>query len=261
MTGNRPLTLKDIGIISIAGVLDWHANFLIVKAYSYTTITSVMILMVFTVPSAVLLSIIFLRVRYSIVHYISSVVSILAVIAIVLWDIFESDSEDNTSKMNIILGDLFWIAGVFLLASTNVYQEWLLFKGYEVHQIIAFLAPAGILFAVIEAWIVGEFKTVSSMENSHILPSIAFYAGFAGVNFILYSFIPVFISMAGATLMNIGNLTASVYSMIFDIFLFNGQFKWFYLIGFTFQILSIVLFSLKDPINPNMINEGKIYFL
>ena len=48
--------------------------------------------------------------------------------------------------------------------------------------------------------------------------------------------------------MNIGNLTTPVWSMIFDIFLFKGQFKWFYLFAFILQILSIIIFSLKDPI-------------
>ena len=254
---SRILTLKDIGILSISGILDWHANFLVVKAYSYTTITSVMILMVFTVPSAVFLSVVFLKVRYRWVHYISSVISILAVVVIVIWDIFESKNDESASEIGIIFGDIFWIIGVFLLAATNVYQEWLLQnKQYKITEILAFQAPTGLFFSILESWMIGELSNIFSMHTSHVLPIILFFLSFALSNFVLYNFIPYFISIAGATLMNIGNLTASVYSMMFDIFLFNGTFKWFYIVGFIFQITSIVLFSMRDPIYLNAYGTG-----
>lgn len=57
-------------------------------------------------------------------------------------------------------------------------------------------------------------------------------------------------------MMNIGNLTAPVWSMLFDIFLFNGQFKWFYIVGFVLQIISMVMYSLKDPVYPNTCSQG-----
>lgn len=255
----QSLSWKDIFLISVLGFLDWHANILIVNAYSYTTITSVMILMVFTVPSAVLLSLLFLRVKYNWIHYLSWILSILAVSAIVVCDILESTSDSDKSTKHIILGDIFCILGVFILASTNVYQEWLLIKEYKVHDILAFLAPAGFFFAIVEAWIIGELDQISNMEKGDVLPCVLFYLGFALVNFVLYNFIPYFINRAGATLMNIGNLTASVYSMIFDIFLFNGEFKWFYLLGFVFQILAIIIFSLKDPVYPSFKREGEYF--
>ncbi|CAI2368104.1 unnamed protein product [Moneuplotes crassus] len=242
------LTFKDIVFLSITGILDCHANFLIVKAYSYTTITSVMILMVFTVPSAVFLSVLFLRIKYCWLHYASCVLSICSVIIVIICDIYEYEHNDDINRMSIIFGDLFCIIGVFFLASTNVYQEWLIGKNYQISEILAFQAPIGVVFAILEGWLIGEFTDIFSTSPQDIVPCILFLLGFALVNFILYNFIPYFISMAGATLMNIGNLTASVYSMLFDIFLFNGNFKWFYLIGFLFQITSIFLFSLKDPI-------------
>ena len=120
------------------------------------------------------------------------------------------------------------------------------------------MAPAGLIFAIVESIILGEISQISHMESSNVGPCVAFYIAFAAINLIIYNFIPYFLSRAGATLMNIGNLTTSVWSMLFDIVLFNGQFKWFYLVGFAFQILAIVLFSLKDPLQkfPDGQNEG-----
>ncbi|CAI2368823.1 unnamed protein product [Moneuplotes crassus] len=251
LLGPRNLRLKQILMISVTGILDCHANFMIVKAYSHTTITSVMILMVFTVPSAALLSMLFLRVKYSWLHLASCALSIVTVMVVVICDIFEYRHTERKGKASIVFGDLLCVVGVFLLASTNVYQEWLIQKDIKISEILAFQAPTGIIFAVLEAWIIGEFSNISSVESKNAIACFLSILGFACVNFILYIFVPYFISIAGATLMNVGNLTASVYSMLFDIFLFNGRFKWFYLVGFIFQIIAIFMFSIKEPIYKN----------
>lgn len=127
-------------------------------------------MMVFTVPSAVLLSITFMKVKYQSLHYISSALSILAVIAVVICDTLFYDDKSGHSVLQIILGDLICLLGVFLLASSNVYEEWLMIKGYKMHEIFAFAAPTGFLFALAESFILGEFRIVSAMDSEDILP-------------------------------------------------------------------------------------------
>ena len=227
--------------------------------YSLTTITSVMILMVFTVPSAVVLSVLFMRVKYSITHYLSWALSILAVIAVVICDIIFENSTSDKETFDIIIGDLLWLLGVFILAGSNVYEEWLLNKGFALREIFAYMAPTGLIFALWESFILGEISIISHMDKDDIVEWALFYLGFVIVNLMIYHFIIYFISKAGATMMNIGNLTSSVYSMIFDIFLFNGRFKWFYLIGFFFQVAAIVIYSIKDPEYPTKNDDSKLY--
>ena len=109
----RFIGVKNLLIISVLGILDCHSNLLIVKAYSLTTITSVMIMMVFTVPSAVLLSVLFMKVKYRNSHYLSWALSILAVTAVVLWDVIFEDSSSDKETLDIIIGDLLCLLGVF----------------------------------------------------------------------------------------------------------------------------------------------------
>ena len=45
--------------------------FIVVKSYLYTSITSVMLLQVSTIPWAIVLSLAFLRVRYGLTHYLA----------------------------------------------------------------------------------------------------------------------------------------------------------------------------------------------
>ena len=52
-------------------MVDVHATLLIVFAYNYTSITSVMLLEDFTIPSAVILSIFFLKISYGKKHFLA----------------------------------------------------------------------------------------------------------------------------------------------------------------------------------------------
>ncbi|XP_010071791.1 PREDICTED: solute carrier family 35 member F1-like, partial [Pterocles gutturalis] len=61
----------------ILGIIDIEANYLVVKAYQYTTLTSVQLLDCFVIPVVILLSWFFLLVRYKAVHFIGIVVCIL----------------------------------------------------------------------------------------------------------------------------------------------------------------------------------------
>mmetsp|Transcript_11028 Transcript_11028/g.12404 ORF Transcript_11028/g.12404 Transcript_11028/m.12404 type:complete len:91 (+) Transcript_11028:167-439(+) len=65
------LVPREIALIAVLGCLDCHANFCLVKAYSLTTLTSVMIILVFTVPSTMMISCVFLKVEYAPTHFVS----------------------------------------------------------------------------------------------------------------------------------------------------------------------------------------------
>ena len=51
--------------------MDVHATLFIIFSYEYTSITSVMLLEDFTIPSAVLLSVFLLKIKYTKVHYLA----------------------------------------------------------------------------------------------------------------------------------------------------------------------------------------------
>ena len=53
----------------LCSLVDIHGTLLIVKAYNYTSITSVMLLEDFTIPSVLLLSLFFLKIKYKKIHF------------------------------------------------------------------------------------------------------------------------------------------------------------------------------------------------
>ena len=88
-----------------------------VKAYLYTTITSAMIINVVTIPSAFLLSLLFLKVRYLWNHYIAIAICIAGISFPVINDVLINPrNTDDQESRSALKGDLMALAGAFLFA-------------------------------------------------------------------------------------------------------------------------------------------------
>jgi len=82
----------------LAAALDVNGNFLFIKAYDYTSITSIMLLDCFTIPSAMTLSYLFLSVRYNTTHLLGIAICVSGIVCIVVSDLYthNDDSSSNT---------------------------------------------------------------------------------------------------------------------------------------------------------------------
>ena len=111
-----------------------------------------MIIEDFTIPSAVLLSLVFLKVRYTKVHYIA--ISILACgISIgFINDFFHLQGGDSK-----ILGDAMALVGAFFYALENVLQEHLLKKPEDIFNFLGFIGLFGVVITLAGACCVWEF--------------------------------------------------------------------------------------------------------
>lgn len=61
----------NILVFLVCSLIDVHATLLIVNAFEYTSITSVMLLNDATIPFAVILSLTILKVEYKRIHYLA----------------------------------------------------------------------------------------------------------------------------------------------------------------------------------------------
>lgn len=70
MSTLNDLESRDIPIkyFLLCAIVDIHATLLIINAFLFTSITSVMLLEDFTIPSAFLLSVFFLKIKYTKLH-------------------------------------------------------------------------------------------------------------------------------------------------------------------------------------------------
>jgi solute carrier family 35 protein F1/2 len=136
----------------LLGLVDVEANFMIVMAYQYASITSVQLLDNFTVPAVMVLSLLLLNLQYRPTHIVGACVCVTGVVTMVLNDYFTkvrmrirrqpahvpvrfrslADSfrhaswmscpQGDTDAANALLGDFLVIGAATLYAVSNVAQ-------------------------------------------------------------------------------------------------------------------------------------------
>lgn len=238
---------------------------LIVKAYNFTTITSVMLLMDFTIPSAFLMSISFLKVKYCFFHYVALLFCLSGLACNLYNDMTKENGPsdgngEEHSKSDIIIGDIMALAGAFLYALSNILQEFLLKTHQDVIDYLGFLGFFGVIITLIEAASFGEFTHIANCEALQIEGNGGFLTwnlvSFSCFNFVCYSTIPYFVKRSGATLLNISNVTTVIYSMLADILVFKKRFYYLNVIAFVLEFIGIVVFSLRKPTRIKAQNRG-----
>ncbi|KAF0981476.1 hypothetical protein FDP41_012133 [Naegleria fowleri] len=106
---------------------DVEANFFVVKAYQYTTITSVMLLDCFTIPCVMILSALFLNRSYRWTHIVGVLICLGGLALLVLSDYLnhvQQGEKNDRPWYYVLIGDAFCIIGSACYAISNVAQEY-----------------------------------------------------------------------------------------------------------------------------------------
>ncbi|XP_057551768.1 solute carrier family 35 member F2 isoform X3 [Hippopotamus amphibius kiboko] len=199
----------------LLGLADVEANYLIVRAYQYTTLTSVQLLDCFGIPVLMALSWFILYARYRVVHFIAVAVCLLGVGTMVGADIL-AGREDNSGS-NVLIGDILVLLGASLYAVSNVCEEYIV-KKLSRQEFLGMVGLFGTIISGIQLLIV-EYKDIASIQWDWKVALL--FVAFALCMFCLYSFMPLVIKVTSATSVNLGILTADLYSLFFGLFLFG----------------------------------------
>ncbi|XP_023965960.1 solute carrier family 35 member F2 isoform X2 [Chrysemys picta bellii] len=199
----------------LLAVVDVEANYTIVKAYQYTTLTSVQLLDCFGIPVLMALSWFILRARYRLIHFIAVAVCLLGVGTMVGADILAG--RQNSEGSDVVVGDVLVLLGASLYAISNSHCGTL---GHCSHSV------------ELENW----------PPPSSPCDQVLLFVAFALCMFGLYSFMPVVIKVTSATSVNLGILTADLYSLFFGLFLFGYKFSGLYLLSFGVIMVGFILY-------------------
>jgi solute carrier family 35 protein F1/2 len=142
-----------------------------------------MLIQVFSIPSAVILSIIFLKIKYLWNHYLALVLCALGVGCSLINDLLikphqdvQKENDDGSFNMNAFYGDLMVLGGAFLYASydllmfnnyvrSNILQEYLLSSGTNVFNYLGFLGLFGMIITLVESLVFfREYRDFKSAE-------------------------------------------------------------------------------------------------
>ncbi|KAJ1290386.1 hypothetical protein BS78_02G239100 [Paspalum vaginatum] len=233
----RHLTIKWYYYL-ILGIVDVEANYIVVKAYQYTSLTSVMLLDCWSIPCAILLTWIFLKTKYGLRKFIGVGVCVAGIILVVFSDVHASD---RASGPNPLKGDLLVIGGSMLYAISNVTEEYFVKKSNRV-EVMAMLGIFGAIISGIQISILERQELRSTHWNAGaIIPFI----GFAVAMFLFYSTVPIILKICGATMLNLSLLTSDMWAVLIRIFAYHEKVDWMYFVAFAGTSAGLVIYSYK----------------
>lgn len=230
------------GYYLLLGIIDVEANYAVVRAYQYTTLTSVQLLDCFTIPCVMLLTWRFLRQRYRLWHIVAVVVCIAGLGLLVVSDL---DNRQGQTAPDPLLGDLLCLLGAVLYAVSNVSQEYLV-KQHDRVEFLAMIGACGTLVAGVQMAAVEHTALAAADWSAGAVPALI--VGFALCMFALYSLVPVLLVWSGATMLNLSLLASDAYSMLFGVFLFRFSLTWLYFLASAIIVLGLLAYNAAPPL-------------
>ncbi|CAL5387505.1 unnamed protein product [Camellia sinensis] len=176
----------------ILGFVDVQGNYLVNKAYQYSSITSVTLLDCWTVAWVIVLTWFFLGTRYSLWQFFGAALCVVGLGLVLVSD--AGVGGGGGSKP--LLGDVLVIAGTLFFAMSNVGEEFCVKKKDRI-EVVAML---------------GLFGTL-----------ILSFAGYGLATFMFYTLVPFVLKMSGATMFNLSILTSDMWAVVIRIFFYHQQ--------------------------------------
>lgn len=208
--------------------------------YLQTTILSAQLINFWAIVIVVVISFLFLRVRY---HW-TQILGILMCIGGV-GVIFGSDQITGANQYgasNEVKGDLFALLGATFYGLTNVFEEWLVSERplYEVVGQLAFWA------FFINGAQAGIFDRESFRAATWNAKVGGYLAGYTFILSLFYSLAPVLFRLSSAAFFNISLLTGSFWGVAIGVKVFGLSIHWMYPIAFVLIIIGQVIYFLRQ---------------
>ena len=234
-------------------VCDIEANFLVVLAYQYTYLSSVMLLDCFSIPCVMVLGRLLLGRRFHWIQLIGVVLCVGGVAALLASD-WTSSAFGQTEASNPLLGDGLCLVAAVLYAVSNTGQEMAVSRAGSKLEYLAMLSLFATPLSAAQAAGIDHRAWVSlawSVDIGLLL------AGFAVCLFFVYALVPLALEREGATFLNLSLLTSDVFAVIAGIFLFGYKMTFLYIIAAILIVIGLIVYNIQPP--QSAATEGESY--
>ncbi|KAI5777669.1 hypothetical protein EDC01DRAFT_759496 [Geopyxis carbonaria] len=220
----------------ILAFLDVEGNYFVVLAYRYTTVISAQLINFWAIVVVVILSFLFLRVRY---HW-TQVLGILIACG-GMGVLLGRDAQNNPvggALPTELKGDLFMLLGATLYGFSNVSEEFLVSKA-PLYEVVGQIGFWGMLINGAQAGIFDR----ASFRSATWSPEVGGYlTGFTLVMFIFYSLVPILFRLSSAAFFNISLLTSNFYGVAIGIKVFGYVLDRLYPVAFVLIVFGLVVY-------------------
>lgn len=232
----------------LLGCVDVQGNFLVNKAYQYSSITSVTILDCWTIAWVIILTWLLLGTHYSIWQFFGAAICVAGLFVVLLSDAGVGGGGGSRP----LLGDALVIAGTFFYAISNVGEEFCAKRKDQV-EVVAMIGLFGTLLSVGEVAALERENLESAKWSAEVILS---FAGYAVGSFFFYTFMLMVLKMSGSTLFNLSLLTSDMWAVVIRIFFYKQKVDWLYYVAFGLVVIGLVLYSRSEKDAAAAIKEG-----
>lgn len=230
---------------ALIAVVDFEANFLLILAYRYTSIASVMLLDCATIPCIMLLSRAVLKARYTRKHALGVCLCIVGLACAIASDWFCLQRGGEASP-DAVLGDALTLCGAALYAVSNVCQE-LLVKQHGRDEFLGYVGLFGGLLGLLQTGLLEGAQLRAAVWEP---AALGLLGGFTAFLVAFYHLTSLFMQRADAALFTLSLLTSDVYAVAFAALAERQRFCALYGVGFALTIGGVVIFTREHPPTP-----------
>ncbi|KAH0537591.1 hypothetical protein FGG08_005623 [Glutinoglossum americanum] len=236
------LLLRDGWKYIILSFLDVEGNYFVVLAYRYTTILSAQLINFWAIVVVVVISFLFLRVRY---HW-AQIIGILVCcggMGLLLASDHITHSNGGTA-VNQLKGDLFMLLGSSCYGFDNVLEEFLVSKR-PLYEVVGQIGFWGMIINGAQAGIFDRaaFRSATwdGQVGGYLLP---LFSSFSITNGVVGrdSFTPIMFRMSSAAFFNISLLTGNFWGVAIGTKVFGLRIHYLYPIAFVLIMAGLIVY-------------------
>ncbi|KAJ1807360.1 hypothetical protein LPJ56_006253 [Coemansia sp. RSA 2599] len=224
-------------------LVDVEGNYFVIKAYSYTSLLSCMLLDTWTLPCVVVLSFFLLRARYRWMQIFGVLLCLGGMGLLIKGDM---DAGKNYKAVDALKGDLFMLAGATCYALSNTTEEFIVRKRPQ-YETVAWLGFFGTIINGVQMAII-EHDRLSKLQWTKEV--VGYTIGFDLVMFVLYSVAPFLFRLSSATFYNLSILTSDFYGLIFAKYMFHDTITAIYAGAFVMIVGGLLVYYLFPHADP-----------
>ncbi|KAB8272624.1 hypothetical protein BDV30DRAFT_211714 [Aspergillus minisclerotigenes] len=224
----------------ILAFCDVEGNYFIVLAYRYTTMLSAQLINFWAIAVVVIISFLFLRVRYHITQVLGILVCIGGMGVLIASDHITGTNGGDVSSGNQLKGDLFALLGATFYGLANTGEEYFVSTA-PVYEVLGQMAFWGMIINGAQAGIFDRASFRTATWNSQVG---GYLAGYTLCLTFFYCMAPLLFRLSSAAFFNISMLTMNFWGVIIGIKVFHYTIHFMYPIAFVLIIVGQLIYFL-----------------
>ncbi|OQD74418.1 hypothetical protein PENDEC_c011G04154 [Penicillium decumbens] len=224
----------------ILAFCDVEGNYFVVLAYEYTTMLSAQLINFWAIVVVVVVSFLFLKVRYHITQIVGIIICIGGMGVLIASDHITGTNGGNVSSGHQLKGDMFALVGASFYGLTNTAEEYFVSKR-PVYEVLGQLSLYGCIIDGVQSAIFDRGNYHTSHWNGKVG---GYLVGFTLCLTLFYCLAPLLFRLSSAAFFNVSMLTMNFWGVCIGVSVFHYHIHWMYPIAFVLIIVGQLIYYL-----------------